>query len=233
MEIRFHNTLGGKKEKLESLEKGRVLMYHCGPTLYDRQHIGNLSMFVFTDILRRLTEYSGYEVKQVINFTDFGHLSGDNEGDPDQGEDRMTKGLKREGMALTIPNMRILAEKYAEIFLADLLTLNIKTNETIFPYASDYIPDQTKMITTLLEKGNAYQGKEGVYFDTSTFPDYGKLGNINLEGLKTGARVAETAEKRNPTDFLLWKFDKNVGWESPWGLGFPGWHIECSAMILK
>ena len=208
-------------------------MYHCGPTLYDRQHIGNLSMFVFTDILRRLTEYSGYEVKQVINFTDFGHLSGDNEGDPDQGEDRMTKGLKREGMALTIPNMRILAEKYAEIFLADLLTLNIKTNETIFPYASDYIPDQTKMITTLLEKGNAYQGKEGVYFDTSTFPDYGKLGNINLEGLKTGARVAETAEKRNPTDFLLWKFDKNVGWESPWGLGFPGWHIECSAMILK
>ncbi len=232
MTLYLHNTLTNKKDEFEPIKSGAVKMYHCGPTVYDKQHIGNLSMFVFTDILRRVLEYKNFEVKQVINFTDFGHLSGDNDGDADQGEDRMTKGLKREGMALTLANMRILAEKYANIFLEDIATLNTETENTIFPYASDYISDQIKMIQILLEKEFAYIGKNGVYFDTNKFPDYGKLGNINIKGLKEGARI-ENTEKHNMTDFILWKIDGHIGWESPWGLGFPGWHIECSAMIIK
>lgn len=231
-ELRLFNTLTGKKEEFNSIDAGKVKMYNCGPTVYGTQHIGNLSMYVFTDILRRTLEHVKYNVTQVINFTDFGHLSGDNEGKADEGEDRMTKGLKREGLALTLPNMRVLAEKYALEFLNNLSSLNIDTSKIKFPYASDYIPDQIKMIETLMEKGFAYVGKYGVYFDTSKFPDYGKLGNINIQGLQEGARV-EKSEKKNYTDFLLWKGDENIGWQSPWGLGFPGWHIECSAMILK
>lgn len=231
MEINLHNTLTNKKEKFTPLNPGVVSMYHCGPTLYGPQHIGNLSMYVFTDILRRTLEHGGLLVKQVINFTDFGHLSGDNEGKADEGEDRMTKGLKREGLELTLANMRKLAEKYASVFLSSLSLLNIKTEDTIFPYASDYVDSQIKMIESLLEKGFAYVGSNGVYFDTAKFPNYGKLGNINLEGLEEGKRVTST-NKKNPTDFILWKKDGKVGWQSPWGLGFPGWHIECSAMII-
>ena len=223
----LHNTLSNSLEQFEPLKSGHVKMYNCGPTVYGVQHIGNLSMFVFTDILRRALESNGYAVKQVINITDVGHLVSDG----DDGEDKMTKGLKREKKALTLENMRSLAEKYTDLFLADLQALNIKTDGTQFPRASDYIPAQIAMIRALEEKGYAYAGKSGVYFDTSRFPDYGKLGNINLEGLKEGARVEASTEKRNPTDFLLWKFDKKIGWDSPWGLGFPGWHIECSAMI--
>lgn len=232
MEIKLYNTLTNKKDLFEPINDNSVLMYHCGPTVYDKQHIGNLSMFIFTDILRRSLEYAGFNVKQVINITDFGHLSGDNEGNADSGEDKMTKGLKREKMPLTLPNMRRLAEKYASIFFEDIKKLNIKTENTKFPYASDYIEDQIKLLQVLEEKGYTYKGESGVYFDTAKFPDYGKLGNINLKGLKEGKRV-EKSEKKNPTDFILWKSDKNLGWQSPWGLGFPGWHIECSAMIIK
>lgn len=225
--ISLHNTLSGEKERFETLLPGVVKMYNCGPTVYGVQHIGNLSMFVFTDLLRRTLEYAGYNVKQVINITDFGHLT----SDADEGEDKMTKGLKREGMKPTLENMRTLAEKYTEIFLGDLKTLNAKLDETKFPRASDYIPAQIAMISTLMEKGYAYASENGVYFDTARFPDYGKLGNIKLDSLKEGARVAANDEKRNPIDFVLWKSDKKLGWDSPWGKGFPGWHIECSAMI--
>lgn len=226
----FHNTLGGEKQEFQPLTAGTVKMYNCGPTVYGPQHIGNLSMFVFVDILRRTLEYNGYAVRQVINFTDVGHLTGDNEGDADAGEDRMTKGLKREGMKPTLENMRALGERFASLFLTDIAKLNIETNGTQFPRASGYIPAQMAMVQTLEEKGYAYTGKKGVYFDTSRFPDYGKLGNINLEGLREGARVAASIDKRHKNDFLLWKFDKKMGWNSPWGKGFPGWHIECSAM---
>jgi cysteinyl-tRNA synthetase len=226
-DISFHNTLSGTLEKFEPLKAGHVKMYNCGPTVYGEQHIGNLSMFVFTDILRRTLEFNGYKVQQVINITDVGHLVSDG----DDGEDKMTKGLKREKKALTLENMRTLAEKYTDMFLRDLAILNINTTDTKFPRASDHIPAQIAMVKALEEKGYAYAGKHGVYFDTAMFPDYGKLGNINLEGLKEGARVDTVDEKRNPTDFLLWKFDKKLGWDSPWGIGFPGWHIECSAMI--
>lgn len=228
----LHNTLSGEKESFTLPARVKtVRMYNCGPTVYGPQHIGNLSMFVFTDILRLALEYNDFSVKQVINFTDFGHLSGDNDGDADHGEDRMSKGLKRDGMKPTLENMKILAQKYAEVFLHDIATLNIHTKKITFPYASEYIPAQIAMIQSLVEKSYAYKTADGVYFDTSQFPDYGKLGNIDLKGLREGARIGVAEAKRNPTDFLLWKSDKKIGWESPWGLGFPGWHIECSAMI--
>jgi cysteinyl-tRNA synthetase len=228
----FHNTLSGEKNRFTMPSHIKMVrMYNCGPTVYGRQHIGNLSMFVFTDVLRRTLEYNDFQVKQVINFTDFGHLSGDNDGNADEGEDRMTKGLKRDGMKPTLENMAILAKKYAELFLQDIEELNINTKKITFPYASAYIPAQIAMIRSLEDKSYAYRTKDGVYFDTSMFPDYGKLGSIDLKGLQEGARIGISAEKRNPTDFLLWKSDKKIGWDSPWGLGFPGWHIECSAMI--
>lgn len=230
MGMKFYNTLTGKKEEFSSIEKGLVKMYNCGPTMYAKQHIGNLSMFVFTDTLRKSLEYFGYEVDQVINITDFGHLSGDNEGNADIGEDRMTKGLKEEKMDLNLANMRVLAEKYAKIFFKDLKSLNIEIEKIKFPYASDFISSQIEMIKSLEEKEIAYKTEEGLYFDTAKFKDYGKLGKINLKGIKEGARVKKT-EKRNPTDFILWKSDLKIGWQSPWGIGFPGWHIECSAMI--
>lgn len=228
----FYNTLTGNKQEFETLKTGEVKMYNCGPTVYGPQHIGNLSMFVFVDVLRRTLEFNQYKVKQAINFTDVGHLTGDNEGDADEGEDRMTKGLKREGMALTLENMRALGKKYADLFLEDMARLNINTQGTVFPRASDYIPQQIEMIQTLEQKGFAYHGKQGVYFDTSKFPEYGKLGNIDLSGIRAGARVTASSDKRNSTDFLLWKFssEETLGWNSPWGKGYPGWHIECSAM---
>src|SRR3989344_2942965 len=268
--LQFHNTLSGSKEPFTTLEHGAVKMYNCGPTVYGPQHIGNLSMFVFTDILRRTLEYAGYRVKHVINITDFGHLT----SDADEGDDKMMKGLKREGLTPTLENMRTLAEKYAGVFLSDIKKLNIETGGTQFPRASDYIPQQIEMIRTLEKKGYAYRGKGGVYFDTSKFPEYGKLGDIKLDALREGVRVAVNEEKRSPTDFMLWKSSvvpehgqkasdarrgesatrdvsahttrvapgpRNnaddtsghapLGWDSPWGLGFPGWHIECSAMI--
>lgn len=226
--LRFYNTLT-KHEDIFSLapHAREVRMYNCGPTVYGRQHIGNLSMFVFTDTLRRVLQYNGYAVKQVINFTDFGHLT----SDADEGEDKMKTGLKREGLAPTLENMRVLGEKYANIFLEDLRLLNADIDAVIFPRASDYIPAQIAMIQTLEEKMYTYTTKEGVYFDTTRFPEYGNLGGIDLAGLKEGARVKVSTEKRSPTDFILWKSSKRSGWDSPWGKGFPGWHIECSAMI--
>jgi cysteinyl-tRNA synthetase len=230
--IYLHNTLGNERQEFTLPVRVReVRMYNCGPTVYGVQHIGNLSMFVFTDVLRRTLEYNGFKVKQVINITDFGHLSGDNEGDADAGEDRMTKGLKREKMPLTMENMAKLGEKYAALFIDDLKLLNIATDAIEFPRASAYIKAQIAMIQTLIEKAYAYQTAHGVYFDTSRFPGYGALGGIDMKGQKEGARVAKNYEKRNPHDFVLWKSDPKLGWESPWGLGFPGWHIECSAMI--
>lgn len=227
--ITLRNTLSGSDESFETIEPGIVRMYNCGPTVYGPQHIGNLSMFVFTDILRRTLEANDYEVQQVINFTDVGHLT----SDADDGDDKMMKGLKREGLEPTMENMSHLAQRYIDRFMADLKLLNIKTAHTRFPRASAYIPAQIAMVQKLEADGFAYRAEGGVYFDTSKFPAYGKLGNINLEGLKEGARVAAGAAKRNPTDFLLWKSDDKMGWKSPWGMGFPGWHIECSAMIKE
>lgn len=220
------NTLSGTKELFIPQTPGTVLLYTCGPTVYGPAQIGNLRAYIFHDTLVRTLKYAGYRVTRVINITDFGHLVSDG----DEGEDKMTKGLKREGMKLTLENMRTLAERYAAVFIHDLDELNIDTTDITFPRASDYIPQQIALIKTLEEKGYAYRTKEGVYFDTSRFAGYGKLGGIDLSAQRDTGRALENKEKRNPADFVLWKPDAKLGWESPWGLGFPGWHIECSAM---
>lgn len=226
--LKLHNTLSGTLEVFVPLSKHEVKMYNCGPTVYGTQHIGNMRAAVFADVLRRTLMAWGYNVKQAINITDFGHLS----SDADEGEDKMTTGLKREGMELTLENMRTLATKYMEEYFADIETLGVDRTKITFPRASDYIQEQIALIQTLEQKGYAYQTKSGVYFDTAKFAQYGKLGGINLAGQQEGARVEQNKEKRNPIDFVLWKSDGALGWESPWGLGFPGWHIECTAMIF-
>src|SRR3989338_11277753 len=224
----LHNTLGKAKQEFTlSKDRRRVGMYNCGPTVYDTSHIGNLRSYVFADLVRHTLEYNGFAVKQVIHITDFGHLS----SDADRGEDKMSKALKREGMELSLENMRALADKYTQQFIEDLNTLNVETDKIQFPRASDHIAGEIALIKTLEEKSYTYAGADGLYFDTSRFPTYGALGNIDIEGLRAGARVVAAADKRLPTDFLLWKSDAKLGWESPWGRGFPGWHIECSAMI--
>lgn len=222
----FTNTLSGSKELFIPREPGVVLMYTCGPTVYGPALIGNLRAYVFSDTIVSVLQHAGYRVKRVINITDFGHLV----SDADEGEDKMTKGLRREGMKPTMENMRILAERYAGQFIDDLEELNIQVQEIAFPRASDYVSEQIGMIKTLEQKGYAYRTKHGVYFDTSRFPSYGKLGGINLLAQRGSGRIVESAEKRNPADFVLWRSDTKMGWQSPWGLGFPGWHIECSAM---
>jgi cysteinyl-tRNA synthetase len=220
------NSLSSSKELFISQKPGTVTMYSCGPTVYSPIHIGNLRAYVFSDTLARTLGEAGYRVKRVMNITDFGHLV----SDADEGEDKMSKGLRREGLALTLENMRTMAEKYAVLFIDDLADMNVHIEELTFPRASDYIREQIALIHTLEQKGYAYRTEDGVYYDTARFPSYGKLGNIDLTAQKEGARVAKNSEKRNPADFVLWKSDPALGWKSPWGMGFPGWHIECSAM---
>jgi cysteinyl-tRNA synthetase len=188
--LRFHNTLTGSLEEFVPLKRGEVKMYNCGPTVYGTQHIGNMSAAVFADVLRRTLEAWDYRVKQVINITDFGHLS----SDADEGDDKMTIGLKREGMQLTLENMRTLATKYMEEYFADLDQLGVDRSKITFPRASDYIPQQISLIKALEEKGYAYKTSDGVYFDVSRFKEYGKLGNIDLEGQRAGARVEANPE---------------------------------------
>ena len=231
--LKLHNTLTGKLDTFEPLSSRTVKMYNCGPTPYDRQHIGNMVPPILADTLRHTLETWGYKVEQVMNITDFGHLTGDNEGDPNEGDDKMTRGLAREGLKPTMQNMRKLAEKYAGLFFEDITLLGINTKRVTYPRASDYIPEQIALIKTLVQKGYAYEITDGIYYDTARFKGYGKLGNINLEGQQTGVRAAEKVEKKNPHDFVLWKKSEKMGWPSPWGKGFPGWHIECTAMIFK
>ncbi len=232
--IYLHNTLTGKKELFEPLAPGHVSMYHCGPTVYNYLHIGNLRAYVLADTLRRMFEANGYELKQVINITDVGHLTSDNdEGFGDDGEDKVEKMAAKAGKTAAE-----ITAYYTDVFRSDIGEMNIKTEGTLFPKATDHIPEQISLIKELEDKGFAYRISDGIYFDTSRFEGYGKLGNIDIEGLKEGARVEHHGEKRNITDFALWKFSpagakRFQEWESPWGVGFPGWHIECSAMSEK
>lgn len=229
--ITLKNTLSKKLETFVPIKAGEVSMYHCGPTVYNYLHIGNLRAYVLADLLRRMFEANGYKVKQVINITDVGHLV----SDADDGEDKVEKMAEKSGKSA-----REIADFYTDIFMNDIAKLNIKTDGTIFPKASEHIKEQIEMIQTLEHDGHTYITSDGVYFDTSTFKDYGKLGNIDIEGLKEGARVEVNTEKRHATDFALWKFSpkdtahkRYQEWDSPWGVGFPGWHIECSAMSSK
>ena len=225
--LALRNTLSGELEAFEPA--GDVVkMYNCGPTVYDHATIGNLRSYIFADTLRRALDAFGYTVKQVINITDFGHLV----SDADEGEDKMTKGLRREGLAVTMENMRTLAERYTEAFLRDIAEIGVDASRVMFPRASDHIPQQIELIKTLEQKGYAYKTPSGVYFDTAKYKNYGRLGGINLVGQQARARV-ELGDKRAPQDFVLWKPDDKLGWHSPWGLGFPGWHTECVAMIFS
>jgi len=222
------NTLTRTKERFMPLRNDYVRMYNCGPTVYDYAHIGNLRSYVFADILRRVLRLNGYKVKQVVNITDVGHLT----SDADDGDDKMTVGLKREGLPLTLEGMHQLAEKYTAAWLEDLHELNVRTPSAI-PRASEHIAADIALIRTLMQKEIAYEAPDGVYFDTSKFAEYGKLGGIDIHALKEGARVEANAYKRHPADFALWKRNSELGWDSPWGKGFPGWHIECSAMAIE
>lgn len=224
--LTLFNTETRSLETFTPLKANRVLMYSCGPTVYDYAHIGNLRAYIFVDTLKRTLLYNGYDVNNTINFTDFGHLT----SDEDTGDDKMMKGLKREGLDVSLENMRLLADKYIAAFTADMDALHVLP-PTQYARASDFVKEQIALIETLAEKGYTYETSDGVYFDIQKYPAYGKLGKVDLAALKAGARVAVNDEKRHPADFALWK-KGDLGWESRWGRGFPGWHIECSAMAF-
>lgn len=228
MNLELYNSLTKKKEVFESLKPKKVGMYTCGPTVYNYAHIGNLRSYVFADVLKRTLAYFGYEVNQIMNITDIGHLS----SDADSGEDKMTKGLLREGKELNLKNMRALAEFYTEKFNEDLQELNILPPSGQY-YASDYIGEDIVLIERLTEKCFTYKTSDGVYFDTSKMPDYGILRGGIQKNEDTQKRIEENTEKKNPQDFALWKLNDSLGFDSPFGKGFPGWHIECSAMSIK
>ena len=224
--MKIYNSLTKKKEVFIPIKEGEVSMYHCGPTVYDYIHIGNLRSFFMGDIIRRTFELLGYKTEQVMNITDVGHLVSDG----DEGNDKMTKALKRHGKEITLENMLKIADFYANAFKEDLKNLNILTPH-VMPKASQHIEEDIELVKKLEEKGYTYKTSDGIYFDTSKMKDYGKLGGINRE--ETQSRIGEHGEKKHPADFALWKFDKKNGWASPWGQGFPGWHIECSGMSMK
>ncbi|MCI0472541.1 MAG: cysteine--tRNA ligase, partial [Ignavibacteria bacterium] len=226
--IYFYNTLSRKKEEFIPISGSKAGIYTCGPTVYNFAHIGNLRSYFFEDILKRVLLYNGYDVKHIMNITDVGHLV----SDEDEGEDKMEKGSAREGKTVWE-----IAEDYTEAFKKDISLLNILP-PTVYCKATDFIQEQIEMIKCLEDKGYTYIIEDGVYYDTSKFPDYGKMALLDIEGLEEGIRVEINTEKRNKTDFALWKFTpkdvkRQMEWESPWGRGFPGWHIECSAMSIK
>ncbi len=228
MKLYLYNSLTRKKEKFYPIRSGEVGLYTCGPTVYNYAHIGNLRTYIFEDVLKRVLIYNGYSVKHVMNITDVGHLSGDR----DMGEDKIEKGAAREGKSAWD-----IADFYTRAFREDIARLNI-LDPDIWVKATDTLPEQIALIKTLEEKGYTYRTADGIYFDTSKFKDYTKLSHQNLEALQEGARVERNPDKRNPTDFALWKFSpkdekRQMEWDSPWGVGFPGWHLECSAMSMK
>ncbi len=228
MQVYLTNSLTNQKELFTPLTPGKVGMYTCGPTVYSFAHIGNLRSYIFPDVLRKLLLSLGYAVTQVINITDVGHLT-DN---ADAGEDKMEKAARQEGK-----NAYEVAEYYTRIFCQDIDRLNIAP-PTLLVKATEHVKEMIALVKKLEEKGFTYRTSDGIYYDTSKFPHYGPLGGGSTEGLHEGARVAVNPEKRHPTDFALWKFSpvgekRQMEWDSPWGKGFPGWHIECSAMSMK
>ncbi len=228
MQIRLYNTMTRKLEEFKPITPNHVGFYNCGPTVYWDPHIGNMRALFNADILKRMFLANGYSVTHVMNFTDVGHLT----SDADTGEDKMEKGAARENMTAWE-----VAEKYIKICLDDMDSLNL-IRPTHTPRATDHIKEQIELIKKLEAKGFTYEiPDDGIYYDTSKFPDYGALGGQNLSELKAGARI-ENNNKRNITDFALWKFSpkgtkRQMEWDSPWGVGFPGWHLECSAMSMK
>lgn len=226
--MKIYNTASRKKEELKTIKDGVVEMYSCGPTVYSSPHIGNMYAYICWDILVRTLKYLGYEVHNVVNVTDVGHLT----SDADSGQDKMEKGSEKEGKTVWE-----IAKKYEAEFLENLKELNIESPWRM-PRATDHIQEQIELIKKIESNGFTYQTSDGIYFDTARFKDYGKFANLNLEKIREGARVEVNEEKKNPTDFALWKFSpkdekRQMEWDSPWGVGFPGWHIECTAMSTK
>ena len=223
-QIFFTNTLSGKKELFVPIKPGFVTMYSCGPTVYSKQHIGNLRAAFLSDMIARVLTSAGYAVNRVLNITDVGHLTGDG----DEGEDKIAMSAKKEKKT-----PKEIAEHYAKLYIDDLSEIGIDVDAIRFPRATDYIREQIALAKTLEEKGFAYRIRNGLAFDTSRFSSYGKLGHIDLSTQRVGARVEADKEKRHPADFWLWRAAKPSDlqqWDSPWGRGNPGWHIECSAM---
>ncbi|MDD2232426.1 MAG: cysteine--tRNA ligase [Sphaerochaetaceae bacterium] len=228
MAIRLYNTMGRKYEDFQSIEPMHVGMYTCGPTVYNYAHVGNLRTYVFEDVLKRMLEHFGYSVKHVMNITDVGHLTGDG----DDGEDKLGKMARETGRSAWD-----IAAFYTEAFFKDYDSLNIIRPDVVCP-ATKHIPEMIALIQRLEKGGHTYVSGGNVYFSIDTFPDYGKLAGLDLEKLQSGARIDVDSNKRNPKDFVLWftnsKFGKQeMMWDSPWGVGYPGWHIECSAMSMK
>ncbi len=224
--LKVYNTLTRKKEDFTPIHENTVYMYSCGPTVYSYAHIGNLRTYVFMDLLRRVMRYDGLKIKGVMNITDVGHLLDDG----DNGEDKMQKAAREQKKTPWE-----IAAFYTEVFFRDLAALNIGKPE-IIAKATDHIPEMIDFVQSLQEKGYAYEISDGIYFDISRFPSYGKLSGQTVDEKEAGARIEENSEKRHPADFALWKkADKNhiMQWASPWGQGYPGWHIECSAMSKK
>jgi cysteinyl-tRNA synthetase len=227
MTLKLFNTLGRKKQEFKPLKGNDVGIYSCGPTVYWFQHIGNLRSYIFSDILKRVLLYDGFKVKHVMNVTDVGHLT----SDADSGEDKMEKAALKEGKTA-----EEIANFYLKVFRDDFSKLNI-IEPSVWCKATEHIKEQIELVKKLEEKGYTYRTDDGIYFDTSKYKDYGKLALLNMEGLEAGKRVV-VGDKKNKTDFALWKFSEEPGkrqqeWDSPWGVGFPGWHIECSAMSSK
>lgn len=230
MALRLYNTLSNKKEEFKPIENGKVRYYACGPTVYDYAHIGNLKTFIFEDVLRRYLEYSGYEVRYIMNITDVGHLTADDVNQADSGEDKMLKAALREKKT---PGE--IANFYTQRFMEDIEKLNFK-KANYYPKASAHIKQIIKLIEELLKNGYAYETNGNVFYDVTKFESYGKLSGKKLDELKIGARLEEHPDKKNPYDFSLWlKAPKEhlLKWESPWSVGYPGWHIECSAMSME
>lgn len=230
MQIKLYNTMSRKIEEFKPLVPGQVSFYSCGPTVYHYAHIGNLRTAIFNDLLKRMFLANNYKVRHIMNITDVGHLTSDED---DSGEDKMEKGAKRENKSVWD-----IAKFYTDEFLRDMHDLNIIT-PTEMPKATDYIQEQIDLIKKLEDLGYTYEiPNDGIYYDTSKFASYGELTGGSTDGNRAGARVALNEAKRNPADFALWKFsptDKKraMEWASPWGMGFPGWHAECSAMSMK
>ena len=227
MTLYLYDTYARQLREFIPLSASEVGLYTCGPTVYDYAHIGNLRTYVFEDVLRRTLEFNNFSVKHVMNITDVGHLV----SDADEGEDKMEKGSRRTGKTAWE-----IAEFFTHAFQADLKHLNI-LEPHIWCRATDHMNEQIEFIRCIEAKGYTYQTSDGLYFDTTKLGDYGYLGRLDIEGLQAGARI-DLGEKRSLTDFALWKFSpsnqkRQMEWKSPWGVGFPGWHIECSAMSAK
>jgi cysteinyl-tRNA synthetase len=228
-ELCLYNTRTRRKEPFVSLEPGRVRVYSCGPTVYSHQHLGNMRAYVFADLLKRTLRYFGWEVFDVVNITDVGHLT----DDADAGEDKMEVAARRSGASA-----QEIAAKWTAVFQRDLEKLHVRSPH-VWCKASEHIEEQIAMVRELESRGFTYRTSDGIYFDTSKDPHYGELARLSLDEQEVQGRIEGASEKRNPADFALWKLSpadgprRQMEWDSPWGRGFPGWHLECSAMSTK